>query len=305
MRVAVAGSTGTVGTALVGALRDRGDEVVRMVRPTTDASGISWHPSAGTIDAAALEGFDAVVNLAGRSIGEKRWTTEEKRLLWASRVDSTRLLAGALAGLDAPPRRLVNASAVGYYGDGGEEILTEESPPGEGFLAELCMAWEGATSAASDAGIGVARIRSGIVLDTDGGALGRLLTPLGPKWLSPYRWGMAGPVGRGRQWWSWISLDDEVGAILHLLDNQVTGPVNLTAPEPVRHKEFIKALGRVLGRPTVIPIPPFVVRLVVGSELADALVLQGQRTVPTVLQSTGFEFGVVDVEEGLRSALEA
>lgn len=302
MRIAIAGSTGTIGSALTTALRERGDEVVRLVRPATSAEGIAWDPAAGTIDAAALEGFDAVVNVVGRSIGEHRWSAAEKSRLWRSRVDATELLAATLASLRAKPEMLVNASAVGYYGDGGDAELTEAAPAGSGFLADLCVAWEGATVPAADAGIGVARLRNGIVLTPNGGALGRLMTPLGPRWISPYRWGLAGPVGRGDQWWSWISLDDHVRAVLHVLDHRITGPVNLTTPSPVTLRQFIEALGRVLRRPTVIRIPEFAVRLVLGSELADAVVLQGQRAVPAVLVGSGFEFTTTDVEAGLREA---
>jgi uncharacterized protein (TIGR01777 family) len=218
-------------------------------------------------------------------------------------VDATELLSRTLAGLSRPPRVLVNASAVGFYGDGGESELTEASPAGEGFLSELSVAWEAATAPASDAGIDVAWLRSGIVLSASGGALGRLLAPFGPRWFSPYRWGIAGPVGRGRQWWSWISLEDEVRAILHVIDRGITGPVNATAPEPVRHKAFIKALGRALSRPTLVPIPPFVLKLLLGSELARALVIEGQRALPTILIGSGFEFTQVDIEAGLREAV--
>lgn len=302
MRIAIAGSTGTIGSALTTVLRERGDEVTRLVRPATSAEGIAWDPAAGTIDAAALEGFDAVVNVVGRSIGEHRWSAAEKSRLWRSRVDATELLAATLASLRAKPEMLVNASAVGYYGDGGDAELTEAAPAGSGFLADLCVAWEGATVPAADAGIGVAKLRNGIVLTPKGGALGRLMAPLGPRWISPYRWGLAGPVGRGDQWWSWISLDDHMRAVLHVLDHRITGPVNLTTPSPVTLRRFIAALGRVLRRPTVIRIPEFAVRLVLGSELADAVVLQGQRAVPAVLVGSGFEFTTTDVEAGLREA---
>lgn len=308
MRIAIAGSTGLIGSRLVEILRGRGDHVARLVRPATDTSeleadGIAWDPASGTIDAAALEGFDVVVNLAGRNIGERRWTDREKRLVWDSRVDSTRLLATTLAGLQRKPSLLINASAVGFYGDGGDQILTEQSPQGEGFLSDLTAAWEEATAPATAAGIGVATLRSGIVLSTDGGALGRLLAPLGPRWLSPYRWGLGGPVGRGDQWWSWISLTDEVRAVLHVIDTGITGPVNLVAPEPVTHRSFIKALGRVLRRPTALRVPVFVVKLFLGSELAEALVLEGQRAVPEKLLASGFEFTHTDVESGLCEAL--
>jgi uncharacterized protein (TIGR01777 family) len=304
MRIAIAGSTGLIGSALVTALEARGDEVVRLVRPQTDADGIAWDPAAGTIDATALEGFDVVVNLAGRSIGERRWTEREKRLLWDSRVDSTGLLATTLAELEQPPALFVNASAVGIYGDRGDDVVTAGDEPGAGFLADLTVAWEEATEPAAAAGVGVALLRTGIVLSTEGGAIGRLLAPLGPTWFSPYRWGLGGVVGRGNQWWSWISLDDEIRAILHVIDEKLTGPIDLVSPEPATHRRFIKTLGRALGRPTVLPIPPFVVKILLGSELARALVLEGQRVAPKALVDGGFGFSTTDLEAGLREVLQ-
>jgi uncharacterized protein (TIGR01777 family) len=303
MRIAIAGSSGVVGTALVDALRNRGDEVIPLTRPQSPISGASWDPEMGTIEVAALEGLDAVVNLAGRSIGDRRWTRSEQQRLWSSRVDSTELLASALASLDRPPAVLMTASAVGYYGDGGDSVLDETSPAGSGFLAELCVAWEAANGPAADAGIRTAQLRSGIVLSASGGALGRLLAPFGPGWLSPFRWGLGGPVAGGRQWWSWISLDDEIRAILHILDGTVSGPVNLVSPNPVTNSEFTKALGRVLRRPTVIPIPGFVLKILLGSGLAEGLVLDGQRVLPTVLAGSGFAFEHSDLEAGLATAL--
>lgn len=303
MRVAMAGSTGLIGSHLAERLRSRGDEVVSLVRPVTDADGIGWDPAAGHVDAAALEGFDAVVNLAGRSIGAHRWNDEEKLVVWESRVNTTRLLAEAIASLDRRPSVLVNASAVGYYGDRGDAPLTEDDGPGDGFLPELCVAWERATEPAAEAGIRVANLRSGIVLSDDGGALGRLLAPLGPRWISPFRWGLGGKVGDGTQVWSWISLEDEVRAILHVLDSDLSGAVNLTAPNPVTNAEFTKALGRVLHRPTFMWIPRWVVRLFLGSELADILVLESQRALPERLLEGGFEFLHDTVDEGLRAGL--
>ena len=304
MKIAIAGSTGLIGSELVERLGARDFEVVRLVRPDTDADGIPWDPANGFVDAVALEGFDAVINLAGRGIGEHRWNEEEKLLVWESRVDGTRLLAETLASLDRPPATLVNASAIGYYGDRGETPLTEADGPGKGFLAELCVAWEAATGPASQAGVRVVNLRSGIVLSEEGGALGRLLAPLGPRWLSPFRWGLGGKVGSGRQVWSWISLEDEVRAILHLLESDIDGPVNLTAPEPVTNARFTKALGEVLDRPTFMRIPKWVVKLFLGRELADVLVLESQRALPERLQNDGFRFHHETVDEGLRAALE-
>jgi uncharacterized protein len=305
VRILISGSTGTIGSALVAALEERGDEVARLVRPeTTGADGVPWDPASGDLDPSLVSGFDAVVNLSGRSIGERRWSAAEKALLWESRVPLTAAIAGAVAAASPRPSVVVNASAVGYYGDGGDTVLDEESPAGTGFLADLVKAWEGATEPAAEAGARVVAVRSGIVLSTAGGALGRMLAPLGPRWLSPYRWGLGGPVGGGRQYWSWISLGDHVRGLVHLLAaSALSGPVNLTSPWPVTNREFTKAMGRALRRPTVMPIPGFVVKAVLGSELARALVLEGQRVVPTRLSDDGFEFRDTDLEGALRDAL--
>jgi len=291
MRIVVAGSSGLIGSALVAALEEAGHGVDRLLRPgSPPGRGIAWDPEAAFIDASALEGADAVVNLAGRSIGERRWDRDEKALLASSRIASTRLLAGTLAGMSGPPRVLVNASAVGVYGDRADEILTEESPAGTGFFADLCREWEAATHPASAAGIRVVNLRTGIVLSPEGGALGRLLAPFGPRWLSPYRWGLGGWIGRGRQWWSWISVDDQVRAVLHLLDSSLAGPVNLTAPNPVTNREFMAAVGRALRRPVWLPVPPVALRPLLGAELVRATLLDSQRVLPARLLDDGFEF---------------
>jgi uncharacterized protein (TIGR01777 family) len=304
VHVAVAGSAGLIGNALVRALEADGHRVGRMVRPASEAGGsIEWDPVTGRIDAAALEGVDAVVNLAGRSIGERRWDAEEKRLVRSSRVDSTRLLAETLASSDRMPRVLVNASAVGFYGDRGDEVLDESAPAGESFFAGVCRDWEAATAPAAAAGVRVVCIRSGIVLSERGGALGRLLAPFGPSWISPYRWGLGGWIGRGDQWWSWISLADEVRAIRHLLDSTLSGPVNLVAPAPATNREFMKAVGRALHRPVWYPIPRFVLRIVLGSGLAEATLFEGQRVVPRRLRDDGFAFTEPGLDDALAQAL--
>ena len=303
MKIAVAGSSGLIGTALVDSLIAAGHDVVRLVRPASPGEGIAWDPFAGTLDTATLEGVDAVVNLAGRSIGDRRWTTKEKRLLTTSRVDSTRLLARALSGLDHRPGLLINASAIGIYGDRGDEAITEEAGPGEGFFPDLCRAWEEATAPAEAAGIRVVHLRTGIVLSGRGGALGRVLAPFGPSWLSPYRWGLGGWIGSGRQWWSWISIDDQVRAIVHLLTSGLSGPVNLTAPAPVTNKGFLKAVGRALRRPVWLPIPRFVLRIVLGSGLAEATLFDSQRVMPARLLDDGFRFEDADLDAALTEAL--
>jgi uncharacterized protein (TIGR01777 family) len=303
MRIVVAGSGGLIGSALVPRLAAAGHAVERLVRPGGRERGIAWDPAAGSIDAAALEGADAVINLAGRSIGERRWDEAERRLIRDSRAGATALLAGALAGLRRPPAVLLNASAVGFYGNRPGERLDEGSAAGAGFFPELCTAWEAATRPASEAGIRVALLRSGVVLSGRGGALGRLLAPLGPAWLSPYRWGLGGWLGDGSQVWSWIALEDEVRAIVHLLGSGLAGPVNLTAPAPIDNKGFVKAVGKALRRPVWLPIPRFVPRLLLGRDLADTLLFDSQAVYPRRLESDGFGFAHPQVEEALGTVL--
>ena len=298
MKYAVSGASGLIGSALARALRLDGHEVVPLVRrPVSEGeSAIRWDPADGTIDAAALEGFDGVVNLAGAGIGDKRWTDAYKREVLESRTRGTDLLARTLAGLDRPPSVLVNGSAIGIYGDTGETVVTEDAPSGDDFLAEVCRRWEAAAAPASDAGIRVAFARTGIVLSPDGGALAKLL-PL-------FKLGVGGRMGSGRQWWSWISLEDEVGAIRWLLDHDVSGPVNLTAPEPVTNAEMTRVLGEVLHRPTILPVPSFGPKLLLGGELAEALLFTSQRVAPAVLGEQGFPFAHPTLEGALRSLLD-
>ncbi len=304
MRVVVAGSSGLIGSALRAALEDAGHVVDRLVRPGAAApGGIPWDPGARRLEPAALEGADAVVNLGGRSIGERRWDEAEKRLIGDSRVVPTRLLAETVAGLHNPPRVLLNASAVGIYGNRPGERLTEASVPGEGFFAGVCRDWEAATAPAAEAGVRVACLRSGLVLSREGGALGRVLAPLGPRWLSPYRWGLGGWLGDGSQVWSWITLEDEVRAILHLLSSDLAGPVNLTAPDPADNKRFMKAVGRALGRPVWLPIPRLVPRALLGRGLADATLFDSQAVYPERLEGDGFRFAFPDLVGALESVL--
>ena len=224
-------------------------------------------------------------------------------LLSTWRVDATRLLSGALARLDRKPAVLINASAIGFYGDRGEEELSEGVGPGEGFFPDLCREWESATGAAGAAGIRVVSLRTGIVLSGEGGAVERLLAPFGPSWLSPYRWGLGGWIGSGRQWWSWISMRDQARAILHLLESDLSGPVNLTAPAPATNKTFLKAVGRALRRPVWLPIPRPVLSLVLGSELAKAMLFDSQRVVGARLLADGFVFADTDLDLALALAL--
>lgn len=295
MQVAITGASGLIGSALSSALRAADHEVVEVTRRAAGPGQIGWDPAAGSIDANGFAGLDAVVHLAGEGIAEKRWTDEQKRRIRDSREQGTALLADALAGLQHPPRVLLSGSAVGWYGDRGDEVLTEESARGTGFLSDVCEAWETATAPAGEAGIRVTHLRTGIVLSANGGALAKQL-PL-------FKIGLGGRIGSGQQYWPWISMDDEVGAISWLLSNDVAGPVNLTGPEPVTNREFTAALGAVLGRPTVLPVPRVGPRFLLGRELADNLLYTSARVVPHVMQDRGYVFQHTDVEAALRGVL--
>ncbi|WP_377641990.1 TIGR01777 family oxidoreductase [Oryzobacter terrae] len=277
-RVAVTGSSGLIGSALVAALRERGDEVVRLVRRASRAPDeVTWDPAARRLDPVTLDGVTGVVNLAGAGVGDKRWSPSRKKEILGSRVDATSTIATAVAEVD-PSIRLVSGSAVGYYGDRGDEELTEDSPPGTGFLSDVVLAWEAAAQPAVDAGSPVAFIRTGIVLSPDGGAAAPLLRMA--------RFGLAGPLGSGRQFWPWLTLADEVGAIVHLLDHpEVVGPVNLFT-EPARQKDIAAAMGRALGRPAILPAPSFALRAVVGEFAGE--ILGGQRIIGQRLRASGF-----------------
>lgn len=297
--VAVTGSSGFIGSALVDALRADGHDVIRFVRrepSKPDEAG--WDPSAGSIDREALARADAVVHLAGEGIGEKRWTQEQKRRIIQSRVEGTSTVARALADLaaaDGVQPVLVSGSAVGYYGLRGDEILTEQSSAGTGFLAEVCKQWEASAKPAEDAGLRVVRIRTGIVLGRSG-AMGRML-PF-------FKLGLGGKLGSGRQWWSWVSLADEIGIIRHAIDTPgLEGPVNATAPNPATNAEITKGLGKALRRPAVIPVPTFALSIVMGKELTDEVIMAGQRVLPEVAQTSGYTFRHPTLEEGLRSAV--
>jgi uncharacterized protein (TIGR01777 family) len=296
MRIAVTGSSGLIGTALVGSLEGDGHEVVRVVRSDGGPGTVRWDIDAGAIDAAGLEGLDGVVHLAGEGIASSRWTDAHKRAVLESRSKGTALLARALAGLAAPPPVLLSGSAVGFYGDRGDEELTEASPPGEGFLPEVCIAWEAATEPAEAAGIRVAHLRTGVVLAKEGGALG--------KQLLPFKLGLGGRAGRGDQWFPWIGLDDHVRAVRFLLEADVRGPVDLTSPDPVTNREFVRTLGAVLGRPTILPIPGFVRKLPAGvGPLVDNLLFASQRVLPRVLEDAGFTWRHATLEPALREIL--
>jgi uncharacterized protein len=295
MRVAVSGSTGLVGSQVVASLSAAGHEVVRLVRrpPAPGEKVVRWDPEKGEIDAAGLGGLDAVVHLAGENIASGRWNAARKAAIRGSRVNATRLLCETLAGLARPPKTLVCASAIGYYGDRGADVLTEESPPGTGFLAEVCREWEAASEPAARKGIRVVVLRIGVVLSAKGGALSRM--------LPPFRAGLGGVIGSGRQYVSWIALDDLVGIVLHALHSgELRGPVNAVAPVPVTNRELTEALGKVLSRPTLLPVPAFALRLAVGGEMADALLLASTRVAPRRLEETGYRFRFLELREALR-----
>lgn len=293
MKVGITGASGLVGSALARHLRKGGHDVVPFVRRAPRKGEIGWDPEAGVVDPDQLRGLDAVVNLAGAGIGEHRWTDAYKERIRNSRVCGTNAIAKAMASGDGP-RVLLNASAVGYYGN-RDETVDETAPPGDDFLAGVVVAWEAATEPAEQAGVRVLRMRTGIVLSADGGAL----KPM----LRIFKLGAGGRFGSGRQWMSWISIDDVVAAIQHLLFSELHGPVNLTAPNPCRNADFAKTLASVLGRPSRVPVPEFAPKLLLGAERAEALLFGGQRVAPTVLTSDGYEFRHADLEPALRAVL--
>jgi uncharacterized protein (TIGR01777 family) len=300
MKILVTGSSGLVGTALVPFLISKGYKVLRLVRskPKSPKLEIQWNPEESTIDTARLEAevCDAVIHLAGESVAALRWTDEKKRRIRESRVKGTQFLSETLSRLSNPPKVLVCASATGYYGNRGDEILTEESKPGSGFLAEVAQAWERATDPASKKGIRVVLTRFGVILSPVGGALGKML-PL-------FRLGLAGVIGDGQQYMSWVALDDVVGAIYHaMITENLKGPVNVVSPHPVTSREFTKTLGRILNRPTLLPLPTFAARIALG-EMADETILSSTRVEPRKLLETGYKFQYSKLEEALRHLLK-
>lgn len=296
MRVAITGASGLIGSALARSLEHGGHEVVRLVRGRTTAAGqVGWDPIAGRLDPGDLVGVDGVVHLAGAGIGDRRWTRDRRREILESRTKSTALLAAVLPVLEPSPAVLLSGSAIGYYGDRGDDTLTELSGPGSGFLAEVCQAWEAEAAPVADAGIRTVLLRTGIVQSADAGALAKVL-PL-------YRLGLGGRLGTGRNWWSWITIGDEVRAIRHLLDSSVSGPVNLVSPNPVTNADHARTLARVLNRPAFAAVPRFAPRLALGAELADELLFSSQRVVPAALLDDGFTFDQPDLEPALRQLL--
>lgn len=293
MRIVVSGASGLIGSALVPHLQSAGHQVTRLVRRNAAAGESKWDPNRGEIDGSVIDGADAVIHLSGAGIGDKRWTNSYKREILDSRVKSTKLLASVIAGAAKRPSVFLSGSAIGVYGVRGDEALDETSSAGEGFLADVCKQWE---AAAANAGTRTVFLRTGIVLSPKGGAL--------KKQLPLFQLGLGGKFGRGDQWQSWISIDDEVAAITYLLNANVSGAVNLTAPAAVTSAEFARVLGSVLRRPAVLPIPSFGPKLLLGGELADALLFTGQRVVPRVLSGAGFQFAHPTLEIALRALLK-
>ncbi|MGW2176918.1 TIGR01777 family oxidoreductase [Streptomyces sp. NPDC001732] len=294
-RIAVTGASGLIGAALVRSLRADGHEVVRLVRrPARTGDEVEWDPGRGYVDVAGLVGCDAVVHLAGAGVGDHRWTAAYKREIRDSRVLGTAAIAEAVASLDTPPKVLLSGSAIGYYGDTGDRAVDESAPAGEGFLSSVCVEWEAATAAAQEAGVRTVHARTGLVVAREGGAWGRLF-PL-------FRAGLGGRLGNGRQYWSFISLHDEVAALRHILDTEsLSGPVNLTGPDPVTNGEVTAAMGRVLHRPTLFTAPAPALRIALGDFAED--VLGSQRVLPGRLLDSGFAFAFPGIDAAIRAAL--
>jgi len=296
MRFLISGASGFVGQPLVERFQANGHEVTRLVRQQTAGKpdAVAWAPARGELDPKALDGVDVVVNLNGRSIADGRWTDEVRAELRSSRLDSTRTLVEAIRRADQPPKAFLSASAIGYYGHRGDEVLDESASAGDDFLANLARDWEDAAAGVREVGVRVVTLRLGMVVGR-GGAVAKMLLP--------FKLGAGGPIGNGKQWWSWISLDDVVGSIEFLAaDVDIQGPVNLVSPEPSRCKDFTKTLGKVLRRPAFMPLPAFAARLAMG-DMADALLLASTRVKPTVLEQAGYTYEAGDLEEALRRAV--
>jgi uncharacterized protein (TIGR01777 family) len=297
MNVYITGATGLIGNALSERLRAEGHTVVALVRGTAKAGEVQWSPGK-PLDSAVLSSADAVVHLAGKNVAT-RWTAKEKQELFQSRVDGTKTISDAMAESfrrNGKPGVLISASAIGYYGSRGDEVLTEESAPGTGFLKEICVAWEQAAQSAKDAGVRVVHPRIGLVLSEEGGALAKM--------LPVFKLGAGGKLGDGRQWWSWIALEDVVGAIIFsLLNPNVSGALNFTAPHPVTNAEFTKMLGATMDRPTMFPVPRFALHLAMGKEAAEETALSSVRALPRRLLEIGYEFGYADLPTALQNVL--
>jgi uncharacterized protein len=297
MKILISGSSGLIGSAAATALKSDGHDVVHLVRPgkPPNPGDVQWDPMRSTVDVAALEGVEVVIHLSGAGIADGRWTEERKQLLRSSRIDTTRVLVDSLSRLKQKPRVLIVASAIGYYGNRGDEILTESSTTGTDFLALVCRDWEAEASRAAANGIRTVMLRTGVVLSGKGGAL--------PKMLTPFKLGVGGRLGSGQQWMSWIAIEDVVGIIRNAIANeQVSGPVNVVAPNPVRNEEFTRLLAAMLHRPTIFPAPAFMLRLAMG-EMADAVLLGSDRVKPERMLAAGYKFRFEILEPALRAAV--
>ena len=297
MKILISGSSGLIGSALTSCFKERGHEVVRLVRNESLMSddAILWDPEHRELRLEEFEGFDVVINLAGENIASGRWTDKKKQKIRDSRIFGTHMLAELLACLKSPPKVFISASAIGYYGDRSEEVMIESSSPGKGFLPDVCQKWEEAANAAANAGIRVVNLRIGVVLSVNGGAL--------QKMLVPFKLGLGGIVGSGKQYMSWVSIEDIIGIVLHLINEEsISGPVNAVSPSSETNYRFTKTLGKVLKRPTLFPLPAFVAKLMLG-EMAEELLLSSTRVVPKVLQDSGYSFLYPELESALKHLL--
>src|SRR2546423_2143746 len=293
MKIAIAGASGLIGSALIPILQSDGNQITRLVRSSPKAGEIEWHPNQDEVSSRSLEGFDVIINLAGENIAGGRWTDELKRKIRDSRVNGTHLLSEAIAKMSSKPKVFICASATGIYGDRDDEVLDEQSESGGGFLAGVCREWEMAAEPASKAGVRVVNLRFGPILAREGGMLSKLLTP--------FKMGLGGKVGSGKQYISWVAIDDAVGAmLLALKDTSLRGPLNVVSPNPVTNEEFTKALGEALSRPTVMAMPAFAARLAFG-EMADEMLLVSQRVVPQKLNAAGFRFEYPELEKAFQA----
>ncbi len=295
MKILLTGSSGLIGSALTASLSANGHNVKRLLRSRHTGGEAYWNPEEGTIDLSNCKGIDVVIHLAGDSIAEGRWSKAKKARILDSRIKGTQLIATALARLEERPHTLISGSAIGFYGNRGADIVDEGSPAGEGFLAGVCQQWEDATAPAAEAGIRVVNVRFGMVLSSSGGAL--------KKMLLPFKLGLGGVVGDGKQYMSWVGIDDVAGMVQHIINTpSLRGPVNLVSPSPVSNRQFVRTLGQVLHRPSILPMPAFMARIMFG-EMADELLLASTRVMPRLLMNTGYNFINSDLREALESFL--
>ena len=295
-KILISGASGLLGSAYSDYLSNKGHTVFKLVRrePASEYE-LFWNPMTGELDLKNIEGFDSIINFSGKNIGLGRWTKKSKKVIYDSRIQSTTLLSESIAKLNHPPESFLSSSAVGYYGETGSEFVNEGTEPGKGFLSDLCVKWEKATMPAVRAGVRVIQLRSGVVLSAKGGALAKMLTP--------FKLGLGGRLGNGRQYLSWIMIDDYVGALYHLMTSEnIQSPVNVVSPEPETNREFTKILAKVLNRPAIFPIPAFVLKTLLG-QVAEEILLSSTRAIPQLLMGSGFEFKYPALEDALKKCL--